>query len=335
MKVRYAIISVGGWARGVHIPNLNQIANAEIAALCSRSEENLKAGLKLCKNAPKTYSDHRDMLRADDVDAVIVCSPNCLHAALSIEALEAGKHVLCEKPMALTVSDCDRVIETVERTGRLFQIGLELRYSDFFNEARQIIKEGKIGQPRMAWCAHHRGPTSKHKWRGQKEISGGPIFDVGVHYSDLFHFLLDSMPASVYATAAAFDNDGIWDCCEAVVTLANGAICNYRQTLISRHHLDTAIYVLGSEAYLHANMSRKQIVVFSTQDRDAQPVILDRPDKGPVYGFDGSLQQLRSFTDCILMGTPPVVGPEVGRITTSLCVAIEESIATGQHVTIE
>jgi len=335
LKVRYGIISVGGWARGVHIPNINQIDNAEITALCSRSEENLKAGLDLCKDSPQTYTDHKKMLQADDVDAVIICSPNCLHASLSIEALEAGKHVLCEKPMALTVADCDRVAEVVEKTGRFYLIGLELRHSHFFNEAKKLIKEGRIGQPRMAWCAHHRGPTSKQRWRGQKDISGGPIFDVGVHYSDLFHFLLESKPAGVFATAVAFDDDGIWDCCEAIITLENGTICNYRQTLISRHNLDTGIYVLGSEGYLNANMSRKQIVVVSTQDPDAQPIVLDLPDKQKVYGFDGSLQQLRSFTDCIFNNTPPPVGPHIGRTATALCAAIEESIATGQCVVID
>jgi len=334
-KVRYGIISVGGWARGVHIPNLNEIGDAEITALCSRSEENLKAGADLCEGAPATYTDHREMLEAGDVDVAVICSPNHMHAALAIDALEAGKHVLCEKPMGFSVADCDRVIEAVERAGVQFGIGLELRYSRFFNRAKELIHEGRIGQPRMAWSAHHRGPTLKTKWRGKKEISGGPLFDIGIHYSDMLPFLLDANPVQVSAAAAAFDDDGIWDCCEAVITLENGAICNYRQTLMCKTGLDTAVYVLGSEGYLHANMSRRQIVVASTQDADAQPLVLDLPPGGPVHGFDGSLEQLQTFTECVRTGAGPPVGADVGRRTVALCVAMETSIAEHRVVALD
>lgn len=332
MRVRFGILSVGWWARDVHIPNLNLMENAEITALCSRNEENLKAGVQLCPKPPATYTDHHAMFAAPDVDAVIVCSPNSLHASVSVEALRSGKHVLCEKPMALTAADCDRVAHAVKATGKLFQVGLELRHSTFFTEAKKLIADGAIGRPRMAWCAHHRGPTSKNKWRGQKDLSGGPIFDVGVHYADLFHFLLQSRPATVSAAAVALDNDGIWDGCEALITLEDGTLCNYRQTLMSRFGLDTGMYVLGDKGYLHANLSARRIVVASTQDRDAQPLVLDLPNKGKVHGFDGSLQQLDAFVQAVQTGVPPSVGIEVGRLTTLLCLGIETSIAEKRTV---
>jgi len=133
-KVRYGIIGIGRWAREVHIPTLNRIDQAEITALSSRNDENLMAGLKVAKGHPKTFKNYHDLLDCPDVDAVIIATPNHTHGEIALRALKKGKHVFCEKPLAITLEECDEIIETTAKTGKVLQVGLELRY------ARQLCR---------------------------------------------------------------------------------------------------------------------------------------------------------------------------------------------------
>src|SRR5579872_1941947 len=110
-QVGFGIIGMGDWAREVHIPNLLQLPDARIVALASRSEERLQAG-RAASGAgtnPALYRDYHDLLHDPEVSAVIVCTPNDTHEALSLEVLQAGKHLLCEKPLSFTLEGCKRV----------------------------------------------------------------------------------------------------------------------------------------------------------------------------------------------------------------------------------
>ena len=124
-KVRVGIIGCGGIASGKHMPALSKLKNVEMVAFCDDDEERaLKAAKDYGVDGAKTYKDYRKLLEDKTIDVVHVCTPNKSHADITVDALESGKHVMCEKPMAKTASDAKRMLDAAKKTGKKLTIGL-------------------------------------------------------------------------------------------------------------------------------------------------------------------------------------------------------------------
>ncbi|MBM4050901.1 MAG: Gfo/Idh/MocA family oxidoreductase, partial [Planctomycetes bacterium] len=282
--IRYGLVGLGWWATDIHIPNLSLIPDAEITALCSRTEKNLAKGLKVAKGAPKTYTDFQAMLKADDVDAVVICTPNGQHGPMATAALEAGKHVLVEKPLGLTLADCDAAIAAAKRGGKILQIGVELRYAPVTANLLTLLRRGDIGPLRGLWIHHFRSPLGKGTWRGQPDQYGDQFLDLGIHYLDLASFLVGAAPTRAWSaagfTAPAPDFTHSW----TTLDYPNDVRVCVGLFFICRRSGGIRIGAVGETGRLEAALDQNEITVIDSQTGNVT-VHKTPPSGRPVYGF--------------------------------------------------
>jgi predicted dehydrogenase len=189
-KLRMGIIGVGGIAQARHIPAFLKFSNqVTIEAISDVNEATAKAVADQF-NISKVYSNYRDMFQ--EVDAVTICTPNKFHAEITIAALEAGLHVLCEKPMAMTPEECQAMMDAAESSGKVLAIAYHYRFMKESQAAKRIILENEIGQPLVARAkALRRRKVPGWGVFTNKELQGGgSLIDYGCHFLDLSFWLL-------------------------------------------------------------------------------------------------------------------------------------------------
>lgn len=190
-RVRVSFIGVGRWA-GVLADAAKRSKRIEIAGCHSRSEEKMAAFTgKFGGVAKKTF---KDVMVDDGVDAIVVTTPNSFHAPLAIEAFKNGKHVFVDKPMALTVRDCEKMIAAAKETGRILAIGHKDRRLPMVRRAKELIDQGAVGHVVLIESSHSdplglRLTPQDWQWY-QKETPGGPLCGLTVHHGDTFQYLV-------------------------------------------------------------------------------------------------------------------------------------------------
>ena len=338
MAVRFGVIGVGAWARQVHMANLLDIEGAHVRAVCSRSEENRGAGAALCRTPPLLFEKLEDMLACDEVDAVIICTPNALHAQQCIQALRAGKHVLCEKPLALRREDAAQVAQVAKESDRVLAMGHELRSADVTVAAAQAVQGGKVGHPLMITGRLFRswGPF-KSGWRGDASLSGGIFFELFCHLSDFEAGLVGEWPTSVSACAGAVDGAPYWDrasvtFCFPSGTLGVGDLCMYA----TGAGLEYPFEVMGPEGRLVGDVVEGRLSLWlhgAAAPLDLSP---QRDPAAETRGFPGTMEMLREFVDCIVgRRAVPRATVEDGVLAVATALAIHESIERGQVVLLQ
>ncbi len=202
--MRVGVIGCGSIGK-VHIKNLKAVG-AEVVAACDIDEAELKY-VKSNFGVEHVYKDYRDLVARSDLDAVVVATPNYLHSRMTIDALREGKHVLCEKPPALTAREVKEMYEASRRYGRSLLIGLTLRFRADSRALRRYVEEVGIGEPYYARASLLRrsGIPGYGSWFTRKaEAGSGPLYDIGVHALDITLWLMNDFGvreawASTYA----------------------------------------------------------------------------------------------------------------------------------------
>ncbi|MGQ9736544.1 MAG: Gfo/Idh/MocA family protein [Armatimonadota bacterium] len=227
-RIRIGAIGTGGIFRGAHLPAYPDLPACQLVALCDVSAESLATTearmkeiyerkaeqaqeradtatverLKQDLKEVKLYQDAQMMLRNEQPDLVDICTQPVLHAPMAIAALEAGVHVMCEKPMARTWLECVRVVETVQRTGRTYQHNENWLWDPFYYTAKKLIDAGWIGEPVMMFLATaHGGPEGNPNFWDAETGGGGSLLDNGIHAIGASWYLsgLDKQPTVVKA----------------------------------------------------------------------------------------------------------------------------------------
>ena len=208
-KVRAAVIGLG-WPGMQHLKGYTACQRSEVVAVCDLDENRCKEVAEEY-SVPQTFTDHRQMLARDDIDAVSVCLPNFLHAPFSIDVLNAGKHVLCEKPPATSAQEAQAMAEAAERHNRVLMYALVQRFGGGARALKQMIDAGELGEVYLgkAGYVRRRGiPVGREGWFVDKSRSGGgALIDIGVHALDCVWWLLGS-PQPVAIMGAAYSKFG-------------------------------------------------------------------------------------------------------------------------------
>lgn len=206
--VRVGVIGCGKIAQTRHLPELLDNPDAQLAAVCDPDGDRAKTVAESF-GVPQAYDSHEPLLASSDIDAVVVCAPNALHAEISLQALRSGKHVLVEKPMAIVRDDCIRMVEAAEQYGLVLAVGHNQRLHPVFRRAKQLIASGRIGAViQFATQFQHGGPETwsvdgAASWFLQGGSAGfGVIGDLGVHRLDLMRWLLDDEIAELTVYSA-------------------------------------------------------------------------------------------------------------------------------------
>ncbi len=197
-KIKVGVIGCGS----ISIQHLNgyaKLEDVEIYALCDINEQNLKdRGEKF--GVTRLFTDYNEMLKLEELDAVSVCTWNAAHKECTVAALKAGKHVLCEKPTAMSKAEAEEMQKAAEESGKILMIGFVRRHGNDCKVLKDFIDAGSLGDIYYAKATYLRRNGNPGGWFGNKEFSGGgPLIDLGVHVIDLVKYLMGNpKPVSVY-----------------------------------------------------------------------------------------------------------------------------------------
>ncbi len=242
-KLRVAILGCGNRS-AKHIAAVNHYGDRmEVAALCDILPEKLKEKQALVKSGkPRLYTDFERMLtEGDDIHAVAIVLPNTLHKMGSVACLEAGKHVLCEKPLTLKLDETKAIIETSERTRRIVQVGTQSRHVPGYALLANKLHEGLIGNVLYGWAQTFRSDwrklypdpeeDSRKNWRMKQSEGGSVVYEMGVHTIDVFNWFINSDPVEVSCLGGVHNTRlqkrDSWDHAGLTVRYANGAVMTY------------------------------------------------------------------------------------------------------------
>ena len=200
-QLKLGVIGCGAIVRGQHLRALRRAGGFELAAVADPLAASAAAGAAAWLGAELEdervrrfmdrhhYPDHHAMLEAEALDAVLIATPNNTHAAIARRCIDAGLHIFCEKPVAFTVAEHDRLSEAAAARGVVFQVGLVFRYSDVFRRARRIIEDEVDTPPLMMFINEFRA-FAWQPWRYSRAISGGMFVEKNCHHFDLFNWML-------------------------------------------------------------------------------------------------------------------------------------------------
>jgi len=183
--VRVGVIGCGTMGK-IHVKTLKELG-AHVVAVCDIDEKELKYAKEVLK-VESVYKDYRDLIAREDIDAVVIVTPNYLHYEMTIESLKEGKHVLCEKPPAITAKQVKEMFDASKRYRRALLIGLTFRFRKLSKAFRDYVLKGVIGEPYLikTYMIRRSGIPGYGSWFTRKEQAGaGPLYDVGVHVLDL------------------------------------------------------------------------------------------------------------------------------------------------------
>ncbi len=205
-NVRLGIVGAGGIGRA-HLSAARECRGLEVRAVCDVHAGRLRAAASEF-GVPQTFADYRDMLAGDAVDAVSICTPNATHMSIALAALRAEKHVLCEKPLAVSARQGKRMVAAAEKAGRLLMSAQSARYTRAAKLVKTMAERGRFGEIYYAKALWLRRSGTPRGWFHDVEQSGGgPLIDLGVHAIDLLWWIM-GRPEPVSAHALTFDRLG-------------------------------------------------------------------------------------------------------------------------------
>ena len=209
-NVRVGFIGCGGIANGKHFPGMAQQEGVDMCAFCDLILERAeKAAKEYGTPDAKVYTDYHELLADPTIDAVHVLTPNVAHCEITVAALEAGKHVLCEKPMAATPADAKKMLEARDRTGKMLTIGYQYRHFPENQVAKKVVDSGVLGDVYYAEATYlrRRGVPTWGVFTDKAKQGGGPLIDIGTHALDLTLFLMNNYDVD-YVCGTSFEKLG-------------------------------------------------------------------------------------------------------------------------------
>ena len=330
-KIKYGVIGLG-WFGEKHLEALSAIPNVELHALCTRNPARL-AEVAAKFGAKKTFTDYAQMLADPELEAVSIVTMWDQHTAPAIAALEAGKHVFLEKPMASTVADCDKIVAAANAARGSFMVGHICRFNPRYAAAKEAIAAGRIGKI-ISMYARRNLPA----WVGATVLDKiGPIIGDCVHDTDLMFWFSGSRAVTAYAQTVRVRDHAHPDLGQVMYRLENGASCILESVWClpdtTPFQIDERLEVIGTEGTISIHDTHPNLMIV---DKDGARC----PDTTYWPTIHGQLRgalrdELAYFADCIATGKKPdVITPEESREAVRACLAAEESAATGRVVTL-
>jgi len=344
-KLRVGIIGAGSIAQYAHIPNYQKIEGVEVTAFCDSNGETLKSAAEKF-GVKKTHTDYKKMLATEKLDAVSVCTPNAHHAAPTIAALQAGAHVLVEKPIAMNAGEGRRMVLAARKAKRLLMVAFNQRWRADVQYLKRSVEAGALGDIYYAEAVYMRrsGIPGWGVFVDKAMSGGGPLIDVGVHMLDLALYLMGHpKPTAAFGSSYtafgkrsdAFAGMGRWDAEKfsvedfgvGLVRFDNGATLLLKASWAAnigedQHH----VMLMGTEAGLNTSPAR----IF----RHEQGSLVDvAPTRLP--NVDTYSEEIVQFVKAIRERAPSPVPGEHGLMATAILDAIYESAAVGTEVAVK
>ena len=329
-KIRVGVIGTGRIGR-LHIEHIAQnIPEAELVALCSLDPPSMDS-LAEQFNVAQTTDEYTELLTDPQIDAVLITSATNTHVEISQAAAKAGKHIFCEKPIALDLKQINETLAIVEETGVKFQVGFQRRFDASFMRIREAVASGEIGEPHIMRITSRDPAPPPIEYI---KVSGGIFLDMTIHDFDMARYLIADEVVEIYATGGVRVDPEIGaagDIDTAVITLQfeNGVIATIDNSREATYGYDQRVEVFGSKGMVTATNPLRDTVTFtgSKATRAALPPHFFVERYKAAY-----LSELKAFCACIQDGTPPPVTGEDGRAPVVIGLAALKSLRENRPV---
>jgi scyllo-inositol 2-dehydrogenase (NAD+) len=330
-ELRIAVVGVGRMGL-THAENLaHRVRNARLVAVTTSSAERAEAVRRRC-GAVSVYDNLDRLIEADSLDAVIISSSTSAHVENVQSCAAAGLHILCEKPLGLTLEDCDRAVDAVVSAGVKLMMGHTRRFDAGYQEAQRLIEAGAIGRPVLyrSISGDVDPPPVEFADLG---VSGGLILDSMYHDIYLGRWLMNDEIIRVYGEGGALiDKDvaSVGDVDNAIVSarFAGGAMGTLTASRTTRYGHDLRGEVIGDEGAVQVGRLQKTPVRLLDRSGAHHDAVFTTPERmGGAF-----VTMLQSFVDSLLNGTEPPVSTEDGLATLEVAIAARQSIQTGEPV---
>jgi len=338
--VRFGLIGCGAWGR-CHAEAITKTPGARLVAIAERSAEAQAAAREACPGTD-VVDDYRRLLDRDDVDIVDIVLPSFVHHEVAAAVLNSGRHLLLEKPMCLTVADCDDLIQLAAERNLQLAVNHEFRLSSLWGKVKEMVDAGFVGQPQYVLVELSRNPyrLGSEGWRFDINRVGNWILEEPIHFFDLARWYLSSagQPETVYAAANSRqpDHPELHDNFSAIMNFAGGAYAVVSQTLSAFEHHQT-VKLTGTKGAIWASWS-------GAMDRTRHPTYFlkafdgEKLEEVPVTRTTGELFELEDhmaiLVEAIRDGRQLPCRGEDGRWSVAMCLAAAQSAETGQVVKI-
>ena len=364
-KLQVAVIGCGGIANQKHFPALSkQNDKCEIIAFCDLIEERAKtAAAKYGVEGAQVTTDYQEVMANPDVDVVHVCTPNVAHCPITVAAFEAGKHVLCEKPMAATTADAQKMMDAWKKSGKKFTIGYQNRFRPDSQAMKRACAEGKLGEIYFA-KAHAVRRRAVPTWGvfPNKELQGGgPLIDIGTHALDITLWCMDnykpvSVMGSVFYKLGGLESAtegnmfGPWDpetfqtedSAFGFVKMENGAtiFLEAAWALNVKDSREAAATLCGTLAGAEQVGGMSQTGYDLVFNETTAGVLTEEriSDSGAIAFFEGTNgggdadKECKQWLEAILNDTEPLVKPQQAFVVTQILDAIYQSAREGREI---
>lgn len=345
-KVKYAVVGTGSFGSH-HINTLSLIRNVEIVAVCDVHRDTAekvaeKYGIK------GVYSDVDEMLAKEDIDIVTVATGDKAHKDATIKALNAGKNVLCEKPMSLHVEDCAEMIKAADKSGKILMVGQICRYTPGFIEAKRMVDEGYIGElfyVESEYAHDYAHIPGTDNWRVDPDRD--PIIGGACHAIDLLRWIAgDPSEVSAFSNHKILTSWPVNDCTVAIFKFPNDVIGKVFTSIGCKRDYTMRTVLYGSRGTIVVTNTDNHLTLYRAQDGD------EATDKFLGGVFPGADQCIRheipvevnnhniggeqeAMIDSFLNGTPVLMTGKEGAKTVAVCCAAVESAKKGEIVKID
>lgn len=364
-KLRVAVVGCGGIANQKHFPALSkQNDKCEIVAFCDILEERAKAAAeKYGSSDAKVYTDYREMLKDDTIDVVHVCTPNVSHMPITVVAFEAGKHVMCEKPMAATTEDAQKMMDAWKKSGKKFTIGYQNRFRTDAQALKRVCEEGKLGDIYFAkaHAVRRRAVPTWGVFPDKSKQGGGPLIDIGTHALDITLWCMDNYkPKTV--TGSVFEKLGhlpaategnmfgpwdpetyeVEDSAFGYIKMENGATIFLESSwaLNVKDSREAATTLCGTTAgaEMIGGMSGKSYDLVINETTGGILTEEHISDTGAIAFFEGkgggspADKECKQWLEAIIEDKEPLVKPEQAFVVTQILDTIYKAAAAGHEI---
>lgn len=363
-KLQVGVIGCGGIANQKHFPALaSQSDKCEIAAFCDIVKERaVKACEQYGAEDAKVYTDYREMLADPDIDVVHVCTPNVAHCPITCDAFEAGKHVMCEKPMAAATEDAQKMMDAWKKSGRKFTIGYQNRFRQDSRVLKRACDEGKLGEIYFAkaHAVRRRAVPTWGVFPDKSKQGGGPLIDIGTHALDITLWCMDNYkPVSVMGSVfeklghlpSAVEGNmfGPWDpkayevedSAFGFVKMENGATIFLESSwaLNVKDSREAAATLCGTLAGAEqvGGMSQEGYDLVFNETTGGVLTEEHISDAGAIAFFEGAdakpeVLECRQWLEAIINDTEPLVKPHQAFVVTQILDTIYQSAREGKEI---
>jgi len=331
-KVRYAVVGLGYIAQAAVLPAFAHAQGAELAALVSDDPEKLaKIGRKYSVRLRRSYAEYDALLASGDIDAVYVALPNSLHREYAVRAAQAGIHVLCEKPMAVTEEECRDMIRAAKQANVRLMIAYRLHFDAANLAAVGAVERGRIGDPRVFGSVFTMQVRDEGNIRLRRSMGGGTLYDIGIYCINAARYLFRAEPEEVAAFSASSDDPRFSEVDEmtgAVLRFPGARLATFS---CSFGAADSGAYELvGTEGTLRLDpayeYAAKMTMTTTVKGKTSKKTFGKRDQFGP---------ELVYFSDCVLRGEDPEPDGREGLADVRVIRALYESARSRKPVRLD